>query len=550
MGTTFEEQLIELVLKWRGIPETKDAKAAMDAMAASTSKAAQAGYELADAGYDVVDAERLAAAEVRDHADALTRARAAARAAAEAEEDLERRLRRVTSATEQATDATRRSTSAYTGVSGTMLQLGRAAQDLAQGGPMAVLNNVDSILLSIGGKLARLAGPAVAAATAGLMLYQNWDSVRSLWSDPAMFDRPTSKLDALKEKLEAVNKATETLKGKTKLTADELAQYNAMSLERAKLEGRIADEMERQAIAKAQSQKPAAEAARGDAFNRAVSEGGGAQKLEDDLYNAMLEPLLGPAEERRKAALAPTDWIAESDPRRKAAVAQANQAYQRETQAARNAMRTLAAQMRTQGGLGNQAAIDEIAKVIAADTNGGRFQQGIGSGIGALVTGEADRQAALERRGERRAGQIVEGREAAAQVEREDLAKRQADGAAARARAEQERSDARHAENMRRARQDRARREERQAAWGMVDAAAMGLIDPMAGLMQQGNQLMTGLAGDVSGLLGPMVQNQATAAAELAQHRAYLQQLLNHAQQVERMFGALRVKNFGQQNMR
>lgn len=149
------------------------------------------------------------------------------------------RLREKTEETEKALGKLGGATAKY---GHEMRTLGYAAQDFAQGGFGAILNNIDGLLY----KFPALAGAATIAATAiwafGPPIKQ---MVEGLIAGSNQIPETTDRLEKLNEQVQKNASRLKELKEKQSLTNKELAEYNEILGEQTGLEKQANDERER-----------------------------------------------------------------------------------------------------------------------------------------------------------------------------------------------------------------------------------------------------------------------------------------------------------------
>jgi hypothetical protein len=139
-----------------------------------------------------------------------------------------------------------------------ILNLGRAAQDLAQGGFGGIINNIEGIVG--GGGLA--AGVLTAIGTAALLAtpaIKEW--VKSLGAGAETFKPTFEGLEKYTEAIGKNKKAIAELKEKTSLTYDELLKYKDLVHETTKLEEDQANAREARQVQAGSSKKDRARAA-------------------------------------------------------------------------------------------------------------------------------------------------------------------------------------------------------------------------------------------------------------------------------------------------
>lgn len=146
-----------------------------------------------------------------------------------------------------------------------MLDFGRAAQDLAQGGLPAVINNLEGLGynlttvakegMSFKQVLASPAGIAGALTLVSTLIYvlgpKVVDFFASFGEGAEKVKLNTDKLEGFKDELSDVNKKLDDYKDATSLNNQQLAEANKLLGERARLEGEVARETERRKRAEA-----------------------------------------------------------------------------------------------------------------------------------------------------------------------------------------------------------------------------------------------------------------------------------------------------------
>jgi hypothetical protein len=147
----------------------------------------------------------------------------------------------------------------------------------------SVTNNIPTLLAGLGG-----VGIAMGiAATAGVAVYRNWDSISSLWETRNPFPKAADDISGLKRELDRAKDGLEKFEKAGTGTAESIAKYNELRTRTAELEKEIADQQERQAtIKRALESKDEAQEGRAKGFQEATK-GQGQQTL--DAITAALE---------------------------------------------------------------------------------------------------------------------------------------------------------------------------------------------------------------------------------------------------------------------
>lgn len=194
-------------------------------------------------------------------------------------------IRQALEETDEAAKKTRRSIGEF----GQEIQgAGRIVQDFAQGGLGGILNNIDQVLV----KFPLAAGVVTAVATAVYVALPTIKEWWREWQDGANdLPKTVSGIDDLNDRLNTNRKRLDELKGQQKVTNTELAEFNRLTAENAKLQ----DEANAAAI----KGKQASESGAG--FRRAVEEFGGGQALIDALAGNNADRRASVAEDIRKA---------------------------------------------------------------------------------------------------------------------------------------------------------------------------------------------------------------------------------------------------------
>jgi hypothetical protein len=146
----------------------------------------------------------------------------------------------------------------------------------------SVSNNLPQLLAGLGG----LGEVLSIAATAAIAVYQDWDSIASLWETRNPFPKAAEDVAGMKRELDQAKNSLEAMDKAGSGNADQLAKYNELRARTAVLEKQIADEQERQARLKKFLESPdeAAEG-RGKAYQEANR--GRGQEQVDSIAEAM-----------------------------------------------------------------------------------------------------------------------------------------------------------------------------------------------------------------------------------------------------------------------
>lgn len=159
-------------------------------------------------------------------------------------EDVKKKLDTLGEAVETVDKKTRRSAEGLKGWTQSIIGAGRAAQDWAQGGFGAIINNIEQILAKfpvLGAVLTGLTAIIYAAWTPLVGFFKAWrDGVNDIPRDVGKFKALNDELKTTKERLEALEK-------QGWLTDPEKEEYLGLLARQASLEKDIADQKERQA---------------------------------------------------------------------------------------------------------------------------------------------------------------------------------------------------------------------------------------------------------------------------------------------------------------
>ena len=166
----------------------------------------------------------------------------------------------------------------------------------------SISNNLPTLLIGLGGLGVGLS----IAATAGIAVYKNWDSIASLWETRNPFPKAAVDVAGMKRELDAAKESLEKMEKAGSGNATQLEKYNELRATTARLETEIADQTERQARLKKLMEAPTEEAeGRAKGFDEATKgrEQGTRDKIEAALDQAA-QAELEAAWESRTAAVA------------------------------------------------------------------------------------------------------------------------------------------------------------------------------------------------------------------------------------------------------
>jgi len=139
----------------------------------------------------------------------------------------------------------------------------------------SITNNLPTLLLGLGG----LGTVISVAATAGVALYRNWDTLAGFWETRNPFPKAADDIDGLKRELDRAKDSLEKMEAAAKGNAAQLEEYNRLRTRTAELEREIADQQERQRDLKRLLEAPGEEQeGRAKGFQEAVK-GRGPQTL-------------------------------------------------------------------------------------------------------------------------------------------------------------------------------------------------------------------------------------------------------------------------------
>lgn len=153
-----------------------------------------------------------------------------------------------------------------------VLGMSRAFQDVAQGGIAGGLNNIEQIFVGLPGKLSQLGGPAMAVATAGFLVYQNWDNVMNLFGRRTTLPPiDTSSLDGVKDKIKEVDDALEKLRKRPSVSFEDAEKFKELQAQEKELKEQLKVKQRMEHLKEAKSEA-AQDAAKG--VEKALGENG------------------------------------------------------------------------------------------------------------------------------------------------------------------------------------------------------------------------------------------------------------------------------------
>lgn len=141
---------------------------------------------------------------------------------------------------------------------------------------------------------------AAVAATAGIAIYRNWDSIAGLWETRNPFPKAAQDVRGLKDELEKANTEYEKLSKLGSINADQATRVGELRALRTSLEQEIKDREEIERLTKSKS---AQQEAVSKAFATAVQESGGGKALEN------LKDLMGDRHHTRAKGFESADQI-------------------------------------------------------------------------------------------------------------------------------------------------------------------------------------------------------------------------------------------------
>jgi len=150
---------------------------------------------------------------------------------------------------DKASVASEKLTRASGGSGQSMLQLGRVIQDFTQGGLGGILNNLEGMATALG----LGAGIAGAATVAGVAFFVAKPYIVAFFDS---LGEGSDKAKPLKDRLEEVGKALETLANKMKLSNGETSEYIKLAKEQGKLDKETAENKAKLAAMAAQPKGP------------------------------------------------------------------------------------------------------------------------------------------------------------------------------------------------------------------------------------------------------------------------------------------------------
>ena len=134
----------------------------------------------------------------------------------------------------------------------------------------SISNNLPTLLIGLGG----LGTVISVAATAGIALYRNWESIASFWETRNPFPKGADDVAGLKRELDRAKDSTEKLEKAGTGTTRQLEEYDRLRAEPARLEKELADAPERQNRLKELHEAPIEEQkGRAKAFAEATKKG-------------------------------------------------------------------------------------------------------------------------------------------------------------------------------------------------------------------------------------------------------------------------------------
>ena len=106
----------------------------------------------------------------------------------------------------------------------------------------SISNNLPTLLIGLGGLGVALS----VAATAGIAVYRNWNDIAGFWEDRNPFPKAADDIDGLKREFDRAKESIEKMEKAGSGNAAQLAEYNRLRSETARLEKEIAEQQERQ----------------------------------------------------------------------------------------------------------------------------------------------------------------------------------------------------------------------------------------------------------------------------------------------------------------
>jgi hypothetical protein len=242
---------------------------AVDAASTATTAAAKATAQAATDVYELADAYEVLGEKIESP---LTSAAKVPRAfdwstintgARESERQIVRFGEAVIDVGNKTDASGKKIAGAMKGNSLAVLNFSRGIQDFAQGGIGGVLNNIEGMLLPLGAKIAAFAGPVTLVATAGYLLYNNWNRVLGVFRDTQPVEKLGDTMGRLEAAMDQAKDRMAELRKEGSLTNEQVQEYNRLSEHQIELEKEKTREQERQQAVKKlnESKAPAEEEA-------------------------------------------------------------------------------------------------------------------------------------------------------------------------------------------------------------------------------------------------------------------------------------------------